>query len=176
MKYINYLNYIFRHKFYVAQECFKRGLYWRGIIHDWSKFLPDEFFPYAESFYGIGKYSDEFEVSYVKTFLAETGKVIPFNKTKLGVRQAFNKSWMLHQRRNKHHHQYWVLREDSGNVFAIEMPVKYATEMVCDWIGAGKAINGKNDVVSWYEKNKDKMILHENTRKFVEFLIYNDSR
>ena len=25
---------------------------WLLIIHDWSKFLPDEFFPYAQYFYG----------------------------------------------------------------------------------------------------------------------------
>jgi len=51
-KYILYLKYIIRHKWYVGIECFKMGVYWRGITHDLSKFLPSEFIPYAKYFYG----------------------------------------------------------------------------------------------------------------------------
>ncbi len=29
------------------------GLIWQGITHDWSKFLPSEWIPYAEYFYGL---------------------------------------------------------------------------------------------------------------------------
>ena len=31
---------------YVFVECAKRGILWRGLIHDWSKILPSEFVPY----------------------------------------------------------------------------------------------------------------------------------
>ena len=50
-KYTKYLNYVLRHKWYVMIECFKRGQYWRGIMHDMSKFRPSEFIPYAIYFY-----------------------------------------------------------------------------------------------------------------------------
>jgi len=33
----NKLTYLLRHKYYVAKECFKRGLYWQGITHDLDK-------------------------------------------------------------------------------------------------------------------------------------------
>lgn len=55
IKYLKYLRYLLRHKWYVGIECFKRGLYWRGIIHDMSKFRPAEFIPYTNFFYGKGR-------------------------------------------------------------------------------------------------------------------------
>ena len=52
MKYIKYLLYVIQHKYYVFIECWKDGLYWHGITHDLSKFMPSEFFPYARWIYG----------------------------------------------------------------------------------------------------------------------------
>lgn len=59
---------------------------------------------------------------------------------------------------------------------------EYVTEMVCDWIGAGKAqghFSPKEDPYfetrNWYRKNKDKMQLHINTRNKIEEIIgYNN--
>ena len=51
-KYFKYFHYIIRHKWFVFLECYKEGIIWRGITHDLSKFLPSEFFPYANHFYG----------------------------------------------------------------------------------------------------------------------------
>ena len=51
------------------------------------------------------------------------------------------------------------------------MPYKYAVEMVCDWAGAGRAITGKWEYKEWYYKNKEKIILHPETRKDVEMLL-----
>ena len=50
--YYKYLQYVIKHKYYVMIECFKVGLYWRGLVHDMSKFRPSEFIPYARYFYG----------------------------------------------------------------------------------------------------------------------------
>lgn len=148
MKYIKYFKYLFRHKWFVFLECLKYGLIWQGIIHDYSKFFPDELFPYAEYFYGHGTGKDKFykpsEGSY-----------------------EFNVAWLKHQHRNPHHWQHWVLQEDSGKVFAMEIPIKYAKEMLCDWRGAGKA-QGYDDTLSWYDKNRNKMVLAPATRLFVE--------
>ena len=61
---------------------------------------------------------------------------------------------------------------DRGDVIPLKMPEKYICEMVADWMGAGKAITGKWDVIIWYNSNKQNIILHDNTRKFVEHLLY----
>lgn len=150
-KYLKYLQYLLRHKWYVFLECRKWGLLWRGIVHDWSKFLPDEITPYANFFYGGDKRKDQF-------YSPEQGTY------------EFNVAWLKHQHRNPHHWQHWVLQEDDGGKFALKMPVDCAVEMLCDWRGAGKA-SGHPDTVAWYWKNKDKMILHPDTRAFVEEIL-----
>jgi hypothetical protein len=55
------------------------------------------------------------------------------------------------------------------------MPDKYIIEMVCDWVGAGKAqgYNKPNEVQDWYNKNKNNMILHPVTREKIEKMIFN---
>lgn len=173
MKHFLYLKYLIRHKWYVAKACFRHGLYWRGLKHDWSKLLPCEWFPYVESFYGIGSYSDEFEQAW-NEHARKNGVLVPYRLTKVGVREAFDRAWLHHQHWNPHHWQHWVLREDSGTTKILEMPAKDAVEMYCDWEGAGLAITGKKDVASWYEKNQGKMLLHPNTRALVESLIYSE--
>ncbi len=125
--YWKYFKYVIRHKWYVFLECCKVGIPFRGFIHDLSKFLPGEFIPYARYFYG--KYID--------------------------IERDFDKAWLFHIHRNPHHWQYWVLREDDGPTKLISMPTKFLLEMLADWNGAGKAINGKSNTPEWYQKNKN---------------------
>jgi hypothetical protein len=41
--------------------------------------------------------------------------------------------------------------------------------MLCDWIGAGKAIMGANaNTPMWYQNNKANIVLHPATRDWVE--------
>lgn len=155
MKHLRYLRYVLHHKWYVMLACFRRGLYWQGIIHDWSKFLPDEWFPYAEFFYGV-TYSDA-ERDRAKRI----GIYLPHPDE---ARTAFNFAWLKHQHRNPHHWQHWILREDSGKEYLMEMPKKYRLEMLCDWEGAGIAITGKREYDQWYLKNADKIRLHPATK------------
>lgn len=54
------------------------------------------------------------------------------------------------------------------------MPEVYIREMVADWIAAGLAQGHGNDVIPWYEKNRERIKLHEDTRKRVEELVYQD--
>jgi hypothetical protein len=142
---IKYGSYVIRHKWYVLQECITCNIFWRGFFHDNSKFLPDEWFPYVGSFcIDKDKYKDRFD-----------------------------KAWLLHQKRNPHHWQYWVLTNDEDGQYPLPMRDEYIIEMTCDWIGAGRA-QGKGspkEVIEWYVKNKDKMVLHPNTRMKVECLI-----
>lgn len=144
-----------RHKWYVMIECFGEGLFWRGIIHDLSKLYPSEFIPYANHFYGKGL--------NIRSGRDETGYYKPTNTGD----KAFDFAWLLHQKRNRHHWQYWILPEDDGGEIIMEISHKYLIEMLCDWQGAGKA-QGTPNVMKWYEKNKDKMRLHYKTRKVVE--------
>ena len=161
-KYLKYLNYILKHKWYVMTECFKQGLIWRGLLHDLSKFLPDEFFPYANHFYGR-RGGDE--TGSCK--LTDTGD------------KASDFAWLLHQKRNRHHWQWWILAEDEGGLKILEICEPYLTEMICDWIGAGKAqghFSPKEDryfeTRRWYQKNGSRMNLDETTRQKVEERIH----
>ena len=163
-KYLRYLHYILRHKYYVMIECFRRKMFWRGITHDLSKFLPCEFFPYAEYFYG--KYSDYMVKKYGGEFSAND----MYNMQT--IQENFNLAWLHHQELNPHHWQYWILREDSGATIAIRMPVEYVMEMICDWIGAGRAITGKSGgTKEWYGQMKERIILEQYTRSLVEYEI-----
>ncbi len=40
-----YLKYVLRHKLFVALVCCKKGLLWRGLVHDWHKLRPSELDP-----------------------------------------------------------------------------------------------------------------------------------
>jgi len=145
--------YVLRHKWYVLRVSFKYGCVWRAIVHDLSKFLPSEWFPYAEYFYGVSPHPDVAD------------------KIRAKRKAAFDLAWLYHQRRNLHHHQYWVLNRDDGTQEALEMPDIYVREMLADWTGAGLAIHGKNECLEWYLKERHKMILHPSTREKVESLL-----
>ena len=158
-RYLAYLRYVLRHKWFVMLACFEAKIFWRGIVHDLSKFRPSEWFPYANYFYNKDgsqrQHSDE--TGYYKPY--DTGDM------------AFDFAWLLHQKRNRHHWQWWILPEDNGGTKVMPMETVYVKEMVCDWTGAGLAQGHGRDVKPWYEKNKEKMRLHPDTREVVEVLV-----
>jgi hypothetical protein len=105
MIYLKYLKSVLRHKWFVFIEACKLGVPLLGLLHDLSKFLPDEFIPYARYFYG------EYPVRESKEYyIARNNNV--FLLTKEDVERAFNLAWLKHQRRNKHHWQWWFLMND----------------------------------------------------------------
>jgi len=147
-KHLKYLRYVIRHKWFVFIECCKLGIPWRGLVHDLSKFRWSEWRPYVWSFNGPWKYDDR----------------------PLWLRDIFNKAWLLHQHRNPHHWQFWCLRCDTDGETVLQMPDCYMREMLADWRGANKAQggDGKADSLKWYEKNRAKMVLHPDTRIWIE--------
>lgn len=148
-RHIAYLKYLLKHKYYVYIAGRKIGMsHWQLFIHDWSKFLPSEWIPYANNFYD------------------DSG-----NRKQWVANPEFDRAWLHHIHFNKHHWQHWILQEDSGDVILVEMPNEYVAEMVADWAGAGKAITGKWDLKEWYGKNKNKIKLNDITRTKVEYLI-----
>lgn len=143
--FFQYVGYIFRHKYYVFIECCKLGIWWRGITHDMSKFSPQEFFPYMQKFYGKKK---------------GTG---------------FKRAWQSHVNHNSHHWQFHVAIDgvdiNGKPIFTpLEMPEVDAKECVADWLGMHKTIKSRHPL-EWYNKNKDKILLHPSTRKLVEELL-----
>jgi hypothetical protein len=151
-KHLKYLSYVMRHRWYVFVECCKLGIVWRGITHDLSKFLPDEWFAYADYFYGDESKWPEGSVGR--------------RQEKFLRQMRFDKAWLLHQHRNPHHWQYWRLREDDGGTKLIEMPRGYVLEMLADWRGAGRA-QGFEEIGPWYSKNKEKIELLSCTRNLL---------
>lgn len=157
MIYLNYLWYMIKHKWFVFIECCKVGLVWQGLVHDISKFRPDELFPYARHF---GKYKNRRDsTGYYKP--TDTGD------------PDFDFAWFLHQKRNPHHWQYWAFPDETG-LKVLDMPEKYIKEMICDWKGAGKAQNSKTSCQDWYIKNNSKMQLSDKTRKCIEQKLHTD--
>lgn len=168
MKHLRYLRYVIIHKWFVLLACWRRGLIWQGIVHDWSKFLPSEWLPYAQFFYGYKPTAAERD---------RARRVLGYDPdpSDAEVREAFDRAWLKHQHRNPHHWQHWVLRNDNGTTVALEMPRRYLLEMLADWDGAGRAITGKSGGTSlWYAKNRDKMVMHPATRALVDRMLNYD--
>lgn len=155
---LDYLKYLLRHKWYVLCECKHQNILWRGLVHDLSKFLPSEFIPYRDWFYGdYGCNFDKDNPAWYEKFEHSL------------VKGRFENAWLKHQKRNKHHFQYWVLINDSDGIKPLRMPYKYQRELFADWVGAGQAITGdRYNIVGWYQKNKDKMIIENVTRQWIE--------
>ena len=148
-KYIEYLKYIIEHKKNVGIECWNHGLYWHAITHDLSKFLPSEFIPYAMFFYSknrtkVYKQSDENDENFLK-------------------------GWNLHQKRNKHHWNFWVSVTRKNEIVPLPMPTKYIKQMICDWRGMSRKFGG--NWIDYYNNNKHNFILHELTKLRIQGLI-----
>ena len=144
-----YLKYVLRHKYYVWKGCRIVGgiSLWRAIVHDWDKFLPSEWRPYAETFYA------------------------PDGSSRYHSTGAFANAWNQHQKKNRHHWQYWLITWDKGDTEPLPISEPDLREMVADWIGAGWAITGRPDPLPWYQKNREKIILHPTSREFLEQML-----
>ena len=154
-KHLEYAKYVGKHKWYVLLECIRLRIPLLGLLHDWSKLLPSEWLPYAEFFYGKRAKPVRDRTGYYKP--TDTGD------------EAFDFAWLLHQKRNKHHWQWWVLPEDSGGLKVLDMPMRYRREMLADWYGAAQAQGkARESVKGWYEANQGKMRLAPPVRQWLE--------
>ncbi len=150
-----HLGTILHHKNLVRKYCFKAGLYKQGIIHDWSKYNPIEFFVGVKYYQG-GKRSPNY-----------------------GEKEAhgYSSSWLHHKGRNKHHFEYWIdySMKPAEGLKGMPMPTRYILEMFCDRIAASKNYNRNNYdnsfPLAYYNKNKDHYVLHPDTRELLEKLL-----
>lgn len=143
---------ICKHKWYVFQECRKCGITWQGIIHDLSKFSKAEFGPSAEYFQG-------------------NRSPIEAEKEECG----YSLAWLHHKGVNPHHWEYWIDFDENGNIIANKIPWNYVIEMVCDWIGAGKAYSVEkwtcHEPLSYYNKVRKGRHFHKDTENLLETIL-----
>lgn len=141
--YWKYLKYLLGHKWNVGIECLKMGMFIHAFTHDLSKFLPSEFGPYARNFFGKQK-GDHAQLKAIFDF---------------------EKAWLSHQRRNKHHWDYWV--QPAGPI--VPMPTKHVKQMVVDWRGMSRKLGDTAE--NYYQGEKGEMIMHYATTKRVEICL-----
>ena len=147
---LDYLKLALKHKYYVFRAGRKLGLgIWQLLTHDLSKLSLAEYTHYQRWFF--------------------ENKDDP---------EGFAYAWLHHQNSNKHHWDYWIPRtshrigvQGGYDPQPMPMPEKYVREMVADWMGAGMAYTGKEDVQPWLNKNYDKMKLHPETESLLHKIL-----
>ncbi len=127
-KFFGHLFLVIRHRHAVFKHCLRCGIAWRGLVHDLSKFSPEEFFE---------------SIKYY------TGKRSPIGVCREATGMSY--AWLHHKGRNKHHIEYWMDPDCKEHPV---MPYKYAVECVCDKIAAtkvyaGKAYNAEMPLAHW---------------------------
>lgn len=153
IKYWKYLLYVLEHKKNVFKTCWKRGLYLHAFTHDLSKFMPNEFIPYARYFYG--SYPSEAVLSNFNC-VENKRKILTYEE----VSKRFDKAWELHYKRNKHHPEHWVGKNMARN--NIE-------QMICDLEAMSLKFGGSAQ--EYYLKNYFKWDMTRNTRIGVEYAL-----
>jgi len=147
--YWKYFLYVVQHKWNVFLECCKMMQPLHGLTHDLSKFLPSEFIPYSKFFF-------------------ETNRMEGYKQSDES-NSNFQKGWCLHQKRNKHHWNYWVSVTRKNEIVPIPMPKKYVKQMIADWNGMSRKFGGETK--DYYIKNKESMILHPDTIEIIEYIL-----
>lgn len=112
--------------------------------HDASKYESDEYIAYCNYFYPYEGFEKD--------------------------QAAFDLAWLLHQHRNPHHHQFWVLIRDEGEKQPIDMPINYIFEMLCDWHSFTLS-DPESTAHKWWSEHRKEMVLSKNTIKVIEDLI-----
>lgn len=150
-----HLSTITRHKIEVMKNCFRAGLYWQGITHDLSKYMPTELLP------GIKYYQ---------------GNRSPNNAEREAT--GLSKAWLHHKGRNRHHYEYWTDYSPTaakGQMVGVIMPRRYIAEMLCDRVAASKIYNGENYrdsyPLAYLIQGIDHVMMHDQTKNELVFLL-----
>ena len=151
--FIGHLRTILHHKNLVRHYCFKAGLYKQGIMHDWSKYSPTEFWRGARYYQGN-------------------------RSPNAAEREAkgYSAAWMHHKGRNRHHFEYWTdLSPVTRTYEPVDMPVRYLCEMVADRIAACKTYQGAAytdaSPLQYLDRANESRLVHPQTMKRLRFLL-----
>lgn len=116
----------------------------RIVLHDLSKYEEEEYDAYRKNFFPINQEEKE------------------------NNKEAFEKAWQHHWKNNSHHWQYRQNNKDFSQDNIED--VLNVLENICDWLAMGYKFNDRP--YQYYEKNKDKIILNEKEKRFLEHIIY----
>ena len=125
---------------------------WRGIKHDMSKFSPTEFWESVRYYQGTSS---------------------PIDAAKKD--KGWSAAWMHHKGRNTHHYEYWEDNFDNGGE-PLRVPYEDAVEMLCDFLGAGRAYMGKDFTFKkeyewWLNRCKKPLAMHPHTKAFIDWIM-----
>ena len=113
--------------------------------HDESKYDSDEWDAYLDWFY-------------------------PENEDVKGDEYLYDLAWVHHCHCNPHHYQYWTCIDDDGTVRAIDMPLSFVVEALCDW-HSFSAKNPESTAYNWWQKHKDVFIMSDATKDLFDLLV-----
>lgn len=123
-------------------EVFSWKVRQRALNHDNSKYEYPEFNAYRMYYHPIN------------------------DKEKTSSKTMFNNAWEHHWTNNRHH---WEARQDDPDYMTEEIMLD-CIENILDWMAMGYKFHDRP--YQYYENNKDKIILPQCQRDFIERLIY----
>ena len=155
-RFYGHLHTINMHRRKVIVHCFRAGIPLRGLLHDLSKYSPQEFLVGARYYQGNRSPNNA-------------------EREDIGVSLA----WLHHKGRNKHHYEYWTdyQKRPDGTVGIefVRMPVNYVVEMCMDRIAASMVYNGASytnrDALNYYLKGNPSRYMHPDTAALLEKLL-----
>ena len=144
---------ILRHKYWVFHFACIAGIPWQGLMHDWSKFSRMEFWESVRWYNGIGS----------PIWLCKR------------MNHGMSWAWIHHHGRNLHHYEAWQDDFDHG-AHPVDMPYKYAVEMLCDFLAAGKAYGReaftfRSEYEWWQRKKQNGVAMTAHMKAFVEAVL-----
>ncbi len=144
---------ITKHRHKVIYHSFKAGIFFQGLGHDLSKYMPSEFISGAKYYQG-NRSPNEME----------------------RVKFGYSKAWLHHKGRNKHHFEYWTDYDMVTKLISpVKMPWKYVVEMFCDRVAASKIYQGENYTdshpIEYFLISKTTRMIHPETSDEIEELL-----
>lgn len=152
-KFTGHFRTINRHKFMVMAGCFRLGLFRQGLMHDLSKYSPVEF------------------IAGVRYYQGDRSPIAAEKEAR-----GYSAGWLHHKGRNRHHIEYWIdmLKPQDGMV-GMRIPLRYVAESFVDRVCACKVYKKEaytdRDAWDFYSLTRDYVILHPETRRFLEKLL-----
>ena len=148
-KYLKYFKTICIHKWYVFIECCKLGIVWQGIIHDVSKFSPQEFFASARYYNGDGN------------------------------NYEYQLAWLHHKGHNKHHWEYWIDFSREGVVpakmptrYVVEM---FCDRVAATMVYRGENFD-VSAPLDYYNKTHGYYVIHQETDAMIKDMLVHLSK
>lgn len=149
---IGHLKTVVEHKRWVWYYCSRLGMYKAGLLHDLSKFSPTELLESAKYYTG--------------------GTSSPINAAKKD--KGYSLAWFHHKGRNRHHYEYWYDNIDTGGT-KVKMPEEYVDELICDYLGAGRAYMKQSfsyvNEYKWWTDKRNIIAMNEQTKTFVDHIM-----